>query len=496
MWTVTSMRESSSTEADPPLFVRRTLATWARHLGRVARHPIFWWALLGTAIRVGLAPFTSWTADVEPYYFAARDLATYGNPYATMHFTYPPLFAYLAFPLEYLVMITTAPVAQFVPAIVPVSELTGLLVPVVTSPAFNLAVKIPMILADFLTGWLLYAVLAPRSPAEARRAFLLWYLNPLVILVGSVQGQLDVLPAMFVLVASLALVERQRWIAGVAIAAAIALKLYAALLIPLFAAALLADLQPEVRSLWAALRRIIGPRTRRELVTFLGIVVLSVMLFIAPSAGAGLRSISRRAAVLQPGGFSGPSLFFQLTGSGLLTFASSGSRPEIISWALLVAMVFAALYLAVKHYPFLWSASSFDGLLALTAGTVLTLIAVFVFSPLVNPQYLVWVLPSLVLLGSRWRTFERSLVLLSFAGVIFEVGLLGWAAYLYPLAVYTGAVSVPWLNEQITAYWFARGLISPRLSQDISLLGTAMGMAALGWMGVRAVGLTRARRRK
>lgn len=460
-------------------------------LQRVVFHPIFLWALAGTVLRLLLAPYTSWTNDVLPSYFATRDLAMFGTPYATLHYTYPPLFAFLAFPLDFLAMVFGSPVVQYVPSMVPVAQTTSMIVPVVTSPLFNLATKAPMIVSDLLVGWLLYSALAPTSAKAARRAFVLWYLNPLVVLVGSMQGQFDSLPALCVLAASIALVERRWWVAGLALAAAIALKAYAVYLLPVFGAFLLAELFPEAPSLLAALRRLLEPRAVRAAGAFVAATGVSLLVFFLPSAGFGVLAVTRRTATLDPGGFSGVALFFQIVGWNLIPLANYGTVAVVISTGLVVATAVVALFVAVRVSPFLRAPSPFDAFLVLNQAIVVVLVAVLVLSPLVNPQYLVWLLPSLILLAGRWRTFERSALLLSAAGVAFEAGLMGFAAYLYPLAVYTGTPSVAAVNGAILAYWSMPGFLTPVLWKDVTNVSMAVGLLALLWISVRALALTR-----
>ena len=473
----------------------RGVAAARTRAATVLSHPLFVWALLGTFVRLLLAPFTSWTADVVPYYFAARDLATYGSPYYSMNFSYPPLLAYLQFPLELAVLLTASPAAKFVPSLVPLAQFTSLVTPIITSPAFNLAAKAPMLAADLLLGWLLYSLLRRASETAARRAFLLWYLNPLVILVDAAQGQFDVLPSVLVLVAMVSLLERRRWVAGVALAAAIALKVYALFLVPLFAAALLAQLFPEAPTVWAALRSVLVRRGLRPTVTFLGSLALASALFFLPSSAGGVTALTRRATLLQPGGFGGVSFFFWVTGSVLLPRANYGGNALYVSVALVAAMAVVALYVAVRAFPHLRWASPHDGLVILSLGTIFVLLGVFLFSPLVNPQYLLWVLPALIIVSTRWRTFETWLLVLSLAGIAFEVGLMGPAAYLFPLAVYTGVVPVETVAAAVASYYSAPGLLYPRLWLDVTTVGTCLGFLALAVIGYRAVRIARPRRR-
>ncbi len=100
---------------------------WGAGLGRALRKsPILYLLVIGLAIRLLLAPFTSWTQDVYPFYRVAVDTLGGLDPYATSVYTYPPLLAYLLFPLNLLLGLLTGPAsfATLVPSIAFAAETT------------------------------------------------------------------------------------------------------------------------------------------------------------------------------------------------------------------------------------------------------------------------------------------------------------------------------------------------------------------------------------
>ncbi len=68
---------------------------------------------------------------------------------------------------------------------------------------------------------------------------------------------------------------------------------------------------------------------------------------------------------------------------------------------------------------------------------------------------------------------------------------MGFAAYLYPLAVYTGVTSVASVNGAILGYWAMPGFLSPLLWKDVTNLSMVVGLAALAWIAWRAYTLLR-----
>ena len=101
------------------------------------------------------------------------------------------------------------------PSLIEVSRATGMMVPFITSPLFNIVLKLPIIIGDALVGLTLYRIVEARSGAvSAEKAFLIWFLNPLVIFVSSVHGQFDVLAAYFALIGGMGFMEKRYLLSG------------------------------------------------------------------------------------------------------------------------------------------------------------------------------------------------------------------------------------------------------------------------------------------
>jgi len=97
-----------------------------------------------------------------------------------------------------------------------------------------LAMKVPVIVFDFLAGALIYLVIkaATMSSSYARKGFLIWYLNPYNILLILMWGSVDVIPAVFLLLAILLSYKRKWSPAGLSLAVASILRLFPILLFP------------------------------------------------------------------------------------------------------------------------------------------------------------------------------------------------------------------------------------------------------------------------
>ncbi|MCM8748187.1 hypothetical protein NET02_03430 [Thermomicrobiaceae bacterium CFH 74404] len=390
------MTVSSRARANVARDVRRGTYTGVR-----SRLPVALALFLPAAlVRLVLAPLTAWPNDTYPWVTVGWDLLAGYGPYDRLGFSYPPGWAaVLALVLRPLALV-------FPPdrwATLPSSGLTDLPVP---HPITLLAVKLPSILADLAVGWLLYR--------KSARAAALWLFNPLVIFVSSVHGQYDAFVSLTVLLALIAVLGGAAFLSGLACGLGTALKLT-----PLYA----------------------GP------------------ILLAAVVHRGLRAGKLRRAMLEPvrwglGGLIGllPALALLSTGFrvvvnarlGVAARTSDGLNPGALRrtpWAadwrlwtdwyptlsqvLLIALPLAfALIVLVRGEQAL--------IPAVTGG----LTAVVVFQPVTQPQYILWVIPSALLSGSRAYAVLASV--LALPALLYYDGLVGnLVAYVsQPLSLY------------------------------------------------------------
>lgn len=114
-------------------------------------------------------------------------------------------------------------------------------------------IKLPLVLADLLIGWLLFRAARPRwRPTAAAGLAALYLLNPGVVIVGAWWGQNDGLVALWVLVATLALAGRRAAAASIAAVIGVLTKLQAYFLAPLAAVVLARSAPPRELLLGAA----------------------------------------------------------------------------------------------------------------------------------------------------------------------------------------------------------------------------------------------------
>ncbi len=223
-------------------------------------------------------------------------------------------------------------------------------------------VKLPLLILDILTGLLLYHLVQSEGLDKRRAifAFWLWFLNPYVVLVNELWGAVDLLPTFLVLLTlSYLKPDRKKLRAAVAFGAATAFKLFPILLLPVFS--------------------LIGKRSKfNYLLVASGVLGVAVYLGWVTYAGLNpwltLREYGQFTQYFDEYAVSSPNGYTL----GLCT----------------VGLVVAYSLLAEK-----WA----GGMSGLVSGTVLVFL---VFFSLANwsPQFLIWLIPFLVLdvvLGGR-----------------------------------------------------------------------------------------------
>jgi hypothetical protein len=299
--------------------------------------------LLALALRlVAVLATDRVAADVERYERVARHLLDVSwNPYETQRlYPYPPPWAAAEASAEWLAR-------------------RGI-------GTFPVNVKLPVLAADLLLVALLAA--AARAGRASPLAPWLYAVHPVSLLVGSVHGQFDAVPLLFLLLAVEALARERRDASALALSAAIATKSFPVLVLPFLAF--------EGRATWRSAAR------------YATLALVPGVLLLLPFAVADWNALRRE--LLAYGGIADFGWTGVLRGARWLATGAL-PRSEARFWpvaSLVSKAVFlgawAALLLAVK-----------TGRLRLGAGraSLATLLAFSSLYGLQSAQYLLWVVP-------------------------------------------------------------------------------------------------------
>ncbi len=466
---------SESTARKALLSLRSAASTLLAFLQRIPAKRIL---VAGILVRLALAPLTSWTDDVYPFYRVITDMAGGLDPYQSSFYTYPPLFAYTLFPLFTLLGLFLNPesYAAFVPSMGPTAELTSMLVTTVTAPIFNLVLKLPLIGADLGVALLIRRWASDvYGQKHGRTALVLWFLNPLVIWVTAVQGQFDVIPVFFTLASGYLILRRRFLFGGISLGIAVLFKLFPFFLVVPF---LFLILGVKRRGSESGARRGLPLQPLSFVLGLsLSLAALGIPLLLTRFIDVVLL---RRSQFAPAGGFS-PLFILHLDiweglpgAEGILA-----ALPQVASPYFLVVPIVASMLTGIVLWRRASTLTRWPSVETLCVLSVVSMVALYSVLGLVNPQHLLWILPFLILVSPRWRSLGRLVVVISLAGLAYLFSLQGPAVFFYPLAVFTPLLNVESLDVQVRAYWALGGLISTRLQQDLLFAAGGIGYAAL-----------------
>jgi Gpi18-like mannosyltransferase len=432
-----------------------------------------WVVIIGFGIRLAMSPWTSWTYDTYPFYQGVVDTLAGLGPYGHMAYSYPPGFVFIALPFAWLLSLFVDPSlwASFQPSLVYVGQVTGMVNPVVTHPAFNLAFKTPLILADYLTGVVLYRFVAMvRDAGTARRVFILWFLNPLVIFISSIYGNFDVLAVLFSVLSLYSMLKAKFFSAGLAIGLGVAFKLFPMYLGLFYFAYLFGLAVAEWRN---STRILPNLRNLGGYVAGGSLGVSSILITIAADPSI-MVFLTGRMGTTDMGGVNVWGLMRNvnaLLGGGRLP-DSAVSGVTVVSNYLLIAILFLILIYVFAMLK--GSKESNDRRLLFGSMTVFTIL--LLFQSITHAHYILWALPFVLLCSIYEGRFELKMALMSIAGVVFWLGLQSYLAFFYPLAAFTGAVPIGTIDRAVVEYYLSPSGLG---SEGSRIVPTLMGVAAM-----------------
>lgn len=338
-----------------------------------------WLLVAATAVYLALSPFTGQRYDVYFLITSGVRLLQHVNPFdpgvppvypGAYKWAFPPLYVpYGSLSFLLYQAITHAPLPS-VSSLTPPSWYTSMFDAwegfVATSmPVLVALLKLPIVASALAAGWLLSKM------TNSASALAFWLANPLVILVGAVWGALDPIATVLAL-AAVYMFQRERVYPAYLLASmGAAVKIWPALLIPLFLA--------------MAVRKE-GGRALKPLSAVLPAVLLSLIIYAASgNVGSSLYTLIYARSI--------PTFGSAFTVNGLTwqQFLSFWNAPPI--------PVFLAV--GVPAYLLVVAWVYYKRELDVVKWTVVSLMIVFLTYNYVNPQYFVWVLPFLILQGRR-----------------------------------------------------------------------------------------------
>ncbi len=340
---------------------------------------------LALVIRTVLLPIDHWW-DITVFYNTFIDLAHNHSPYDTLqhlsliarsagwsdayeYFAYPPVILYLYYPFAHLFGALHPTATYFFP----VSGSTAMpSLPI----DFYLFFKLPIWIADFLIGALLVRM------SGSLRGWRDYLLNPYVLLV-SAAWTFDALMVVALVLGVYWLQRGKLWQAGAALAVGTMIKFIPVIAVPVCIIFLIKRQRPL-----------------REIIIFTGAFALVSLILVMPFLQGTLLVVQFHGTRIG-GGMNWQQIWMIWD---LLPFSNAPLHPVQAAIGafgtptLIVALLIAYAYAAMSSF-------------SLNRMLILTLLAFFLGSKLVNEQYALVIFPFLFLearrIGGVWRIFHR-----------------------------------------------------------------------------------------
>jgi Glycosyltransferase family 87 len=362
-------------------------------------------AVAGVVVRLIVIAVSYGSSDMANWELFAHMLdedglwATYRD---NRSFNHPPLMALMAIALSKLSTWSTIP--------------------------FRFTWKLPELAADLFALWLLWRHFAPRGPLWAAAAVAVFSCNPVSIAVSAFHGNTDSLCAVLALFAALLHTRGRFAAAGVALAAAVNVKVIALLLIPGFF--LLAVVPRD------ALRFAFG--------VALGSLPFVVALLNIPDTF--YRNVFAYGSQVDAWGFNAWALRSQSTYPALHRFITVDYRAA--GKAIIIALTFALAGIARYRR---WHAARL--------GTATFAMFLFI-TPGFGVQYLVWIVPLLGVTNLRYSVWWGSLA----GGFL----ILTYDSFLTPEWPLTSIHSIPIREPMSTLGLFAWVMLGRYLHEQLA----------------------------
>lgn len=324
----------------------------------LVKRSLFWFIVIGLAARLVCAPILTYEYDSYHWGVIMQNINSGNALYELTGYFYLPLWGYI---LGFIDIIWNNLLVVDVFG-VSVTQLFGLEdlnhvwhLSTITSPAFNTAIKIPLIAVDLVVGYLVHRIVLEWTGdrRKADYAFGLWFLCPVVFYMAGVQAMFDNIAALFILLCILLVMKDHYLCAGVMLTLAALLKLF-----------------PGACALILILYVIKKYGTKNECLRRLGLAAAGAVITVA--------------VVMLPDILNGDI-------ANTITFATDRSnRYGIITTLQTLAVLAAELYLAYRYHK---RETHDDKVLV---AYVMYAIALTMFLG-ANPQYFIMFMPFLII---------------------------------------------------------------------------------------------------
>jgi Gpi18-like mannosyltransferase len=237
------------------------------------KRPVVIIVILALVIRLVLMPLLTYGFDIYHWALIISNIDNGNDLYGLDGYYYTPVWGYLVG--------TISAVQQFIMDIGPMGvRITELLTmenmvhpyhtATTTTIAFNVIMKIPMILCDFAVGYLIYWLIKDRTGDKKKATYGLafWLFCPIVVYMSGVQAMFDTFSALLLLLAVIMIYKDHCFIGGALFSAAVLLKFFPGFCIFVILAYIYAKYRGD------------GTANKKLIETVAGIAIMSLILML------------------------------------------------------------------------------------------------------------------------------------------------------------------------------------------------------------------------
>jgi len=441
-------------------------------------HPIFYWALFGMILRYLFGLYTSDSNDVEVWYRTGLSILYGLDVYERAYFAYPPVWGYI---LGFFVKIgglilDSRDFARNVLELKSLFLITGNVSTTITSPTFNFIFKTPLFIADLLIGYILYKFVLEltQNIKKAKTAFLLWFFNPLVIIVSAIHGTFDVIATLFTLLVVILIYKKNYFLGGAMWMFGILTKLFPIYFMPLLIGVILSMIFCNSANIFEKFKKIVRNLSWfifGAIFAFVTILVPILYLKTLENATGVFRIVETGVGV---GGISPWFIRYIPEYRWILNWAYNNTHI-ILKYSNIIELSFLSV---VGTIAFLLGYR--NPAKALSYGSVATLSIVYLTAPFVWYQYLIWMIPFLIVVSMVFESkYRYILTIITYSGLLFYFSLMNIWHLMLPLAVYTNILNVDSIISATQIFWMEKGIINVYLRDDLKLVSCLFGVLGI-----------------
>jgi Protein of unknown function (DUF2029). len=358
------------------------------------KHPLIWVTVIGLLLRIVLGFFLTFSFDFSHWALVIENVRSGNGLYELDGYYYTPVWGYiLSFTSSIGDLIGVGDVgARIVDALIIAENSDGHVTATLTTLSFNMLVKTPLFICDIAVAYVIRWLILWRTKdkKKANRAYILWFLCPLVIVVSSVNGMFDNFSVLMILLSLVLLIKDKYFLAGSMFGLAVLTKFFPAFFIFIFVAYILTKHRNDgtafknlgVAALGAALTSIVI-----LLPNILGGTVMEAFSFLTSRADSGM-------------------------GLGLGVIESYGT---ILAYA---ALLVVSVYIAMCMYKGKWIKGPLDNRFMFFM--FLNTAVLFLYPS--TPQYILLLLPFLIYAFlTADKRFKKPLIMLSVGATVFSL---------------------------------------------------------------------------